>query len=146
MVVHQLRRLDRLKADYEAARRALAEARQPLPEDRAHEQLRLIDAAQIRFDEAESAYHDALYERAPGMSGDDRTAAARRLAVANDARYQAQERERAARARVDDLSVEFTAEVVEEYQAAVDARRSLGLPEPADAWQLDRDREQGLER
>ncbi|MDP9473872.1 MAG: hypothetical protein M3Q71_24970 [Chloroflexota bacterium] len=144
--MRQLRKLDRLKADYEAARRALEEARRPPPEDRAAEQLRVIDAAQARFDEAEAAYHEALYERAPGMSGDDRTEAARRLAVTNDARYQAQAREQAARARVDDLSVEFTADVVEEYQAAVEARRALGLPNPPDAWSNELDRERGIER
>lgn len=125
-----LRRLDQLKADYEAARRGLDAARNT-------GQLAEIDVAQERFSEAEVAYHEAIYERSPGMSGDDRTAAARALARTHEAQYRVYERESAARERVDDLGQEFTTDVVEDYQRAVDERRSMDLPEPDHDWNLD---------
>ena len=133
------RELSRLLAAYDEASQALDKARESPPEGRAAEHLRLIDAAQERCNEAEIAYHDALYERAPGMSGDDRTAAARQLAAETRARHEAYVREQAAINRVLDTSKDLEFEAVEEYGEASEAREDLGLPPPDDAWgEMDR--------
>lgn len=71
-MAEQGRSLDRLKGELEAASEALRLVRQDGV-------LLAIDQALLRFQEAEVAYHDALYSRAPGMSGDDRTKAAQDL-------------------------------------------------------------------
>lgn len=126
----RLRELDRLKAAYEASREALDSAR-------ATGDLNAIDEARLALQDREEAYFTAIYERAPGMSGDDRTAAAKALAADHEARYQAMQREQQARIAIDDLGQEINVDMVEEYEAARDARRELGLPEPEDAWVLD---------
>jgi hypothetical protein len=129
-VGQRLRSLDALKAEYEAAEEALQAARERYG---AGQQVAEVE---LRFQEAESRYHAALYESAPGMTNEDRTAAAQWLKDVHADSYAIQ-RERDARERVDDISRPFTVEVVEEYQAAVDERRGMGLPEPDDAWETD---------
>lgn len=68
----QRRTLDRLRGEYEAASDELRAARRDGV-------LSVVDRALLRFQDAEAAYHDALYGRAPGMAGDDRTQAAEAL-------------------------------------------------------------------
>lgn len=133
------RQLDRLLGAYDEARQALERARALPPEGLEAEHLRAIDAAQERFNEAEIAYHEALYERAPGMSGDDRTAAAQQLAADTRARSEAYEREAAAINRVLDTSKDLEVDAIDEYGEAAQARRQLGLPDRSDVWgDLDR--------